>query len=198
MSDGTDALRLLYLFILLIALLSAFSLRRVRAKQTLRMVLAWLLIFAAVFGIFALREDFKALGTRIWQAVTGAPQQETRNGELRVAMADDGHFYIDGEVNGVPTRFLVDSGASVTIINPAFARQANIRPSGEPAFAQTARGPVQMDTGTAATLRIGPIERRDFVLWIERQDTPYNIIGMNLLSSLSRWSVEGRTLVLRP
>ena len=56
---------------------------------------------------------------------------------------------------------------------------------------------VLMDQGRADRLTLGPIERTDFPMFIAREDT-INVIGMNFLSSLSRWSVEGRTLVLRP
>ncbi|HYF21005.1 MAG TPA: TIGR02281 family clan AA aspartic protease, partial [Ramlibacter sp.] len=35
----------------------------------------------------------------------------TGNGELRIPRHRDGHFWVDGTVNGRPVRFLVDTGA---------------------------------------------------------------------------------------
>ena len=197
MRDGTQALNLIYLLIILIAVLSAFSLRRIPLGKTVRMVLAWILIFAALFAIFALRDDFRALGSRLWAAVTGTDSQEVQGGELRIAMADDGHFWVNGEINGRPARFLVDSGATVTTISPDMAREAGITASGGRTMVETANGIANVDRGTAERLTVGPIERRDFGLFIAREDAT-NVIGMNFLSTLSRWSVEGRTLVLRP
>lgn len=197
MRDGSQALNLVYLFIILIAVASAFAIRRVPIGKTVRMALAWVLIFGALFAVFALRDDFRALGNRLWAAVTGNDNQEVQGGELRIAMAGDGHFYADGQLNGREVRFLIDSGATVTTIGPDTAREANVAPTGERTMVDTANGIAQVDRGRAERLIIGPIERRDFPLFIARGDGT-NVIGMNFLSTLSRWSVEGRTLVLRP
>jgi aspartyl protease family protein len=195
--DGNQALSLVYLLIILIAVASAFSIRRVPLGKTLKMVLAWVLIFAALFAIFALRDDFRALGNRIWAAVTGNDNQEVHGRELRIAMADDGHFYADGQVNGRDVRFLVDSGATVTTIGPETARAAGVAPTGERTMVDTANGIAQVDRGRIGALTVGPIQREDFAVFIAREDAT-NVIGMNFLSTLSSWSVEGRTLVLRP
>lgn len=197
MNDGSQALNLIYLLIILVAVLSAFSIRRVKLGQTLKMVLAWGLIFAALFAIFALREDFRALGSRLWAAVTGNDTQQVQGGELRIAMSGDGHFWANGEINGREVRFLIDSGATVTTIGPATAREAGVQPTGERTMVSTANGIAPVDRGRAERLTIGPIQRQDFPLFIARDDA-INVIGMNFLSTLSRWSVEGRTLVLRP
>ena len=197
MRDGSQALNLIYLLVILIAVLSAFSLRRMPLGKTMRMVMAWILIFASLFAIFALRDDFRALGSRLWAAVTGSDNQEVQGSEVRIAMNDDGHFYANAELNGRPVRFLIDSGATVTTIGPDTAREAGISPSGGRTMVDTANGIANVDRGTAELLVVGPIERRDFGLFISREDGT-NVIGMNFLSTLSRWSVEGRTLVLRP
>jgi aspartyl protease family protein len=197
MRDGSQALNLIYLFIVLIMVISAFAVRRAKLGQTLKMALAWVLIFAAGFAIFALRDDFRALGNRLWAAITGNDNQEVQGGELRIAMADDGHVYADGEINGRQVRFLIDSGATVTTIGPEAARAAGVQPTGERTIVDTANGMATVDRGRAELLKVGPIERRDFALFIAREDAT-NVIGMNFLSTLSRWSVEGRTLVLRP
>ena len=196
MRDGSQAINLVYLLVILVAILSAFSLRRIPLGKTVRMVLAWVLIFASLFAIFALRDDFRALGNRLWAAVTGTDGQEVQGGELRIAMADDGHFWANGEINGRSARFLIDSGATVTTIGPELARNAGVEPTGDRTMVDTANGIAQVDRARAS-LTLGPIQRQDLAVFIAREDAT-NVIGMNFLSTLSRWSVEGRTLVLRP
>src|SRR5688572_28974371 len=44
----------------------------------------------------------------------GMPEQEITGRETRIRMAPDGHFWIRASVNGVPRRFLVDTGATLT------------------------------------------------------------------------------------
>jgi len=197
MRDGGQALNLIYLLVILVAILSAFSIRRVNIGKTMKMVLAWVLIFGALFAAFALRDDFRALGNRLWAAITGNDNQEVQGGELRIAMAGDGHFYADGQINGRAVRFLVDSGATVTTIGPETAREAGVAPTGERTMVDTANGIAHVDRGNIERLEIGPIQRSGFSVFISREDAT-NVLGMNFLSTLSRWGVEGRTLVLRP
>jgi hypothetical protein len=51
--------------------------------------------------------------------------------------------------------------------------------------------------GRADRLKLGPIERSDLAVHIAAAEHDTNVIGMNFLSSLSAWGVEGSTLVLR-
>ena len=61
----------------------------------------------------------------------------------------------------------------------------------------TANGTVMEDRGTADRLVIGPIARAGFAVHISRGEDDLNVIGMNFLSTLSAWSVEGNTLLLK-
>ena len=62
---------------------------------------------------------------------------------------------------------------------------------------QTANGIVVVQRGRADSIEVGPIERRDVAVHISDAFGDMNVIGMNFLSSLTSWSVEGRTLVLK-
>ena len=62
-------------------------------------------------------------------------------------------------------------------------------------FVRTGNGIIRVATGRADELDVGEIERRDVGLQVADNDD-LNVLGMNFLSSLSRWGVEGRWLVL--
>jgi aspartyl protease family protein len=197
-SGGDQALAFIYLLGCLVLAMSGLAVHRAPIGKLLKFGLAWMLIFAAGFAAFALREDFSALGHRIAAAAWGGGEtQQIQNGELRIAMAEDGHFWVDAELNGQRVRFLVDSGATMTTISRATARRVGIEPDGRVVAIRTGNGDVIDGRGRADTLKVGPIVRRDFGVAIARGET-IEVIGMNLLSTLSRWSVENRTLVLRP
>ena len=51
-------------------------------------------------------------------------------------------------------------------------------------------------TARADSLSIGPIERNDVGLHVADHED-LNVLGMNYLSSLERWGVEGRWLILQ-
>jgi aspartyl protease family protein len=139
-----------------------------------------------------------ALGNRVLLEARGGVEQKEAPGEVRLRQSPDGHFWVTAEVNGEPTRFLIDSGATTTSISTGTARRAGIEPSQGPgAMVQTANGVVVVQRGRAQSIEVGPIERRDVAVHISNAFGDMNVIGMNFLSTLSSWSVEGRTLVLR-
>jgi aspartyl protease family protein len=47
-------------------------------------------------------------------------------------------------------------------------------------------------------VKVGTIERRRLAVHISAAFGEMNVLGMNFLSSLSGWGVEGRWLVLKP
>ena len=63
---------------------------------------------------------------------------------------------------------------------------------------RTGNGVIRVSSARARTLdRSAGIERTDVGLHVaENEDL--NVLGMNFLSSLDRWGVEGRWLILRP
>jgi aspartyl protease family protein len=197
--DGDQALAFVYLIGCLILVGTGFAVRRVPIGQGLKMALAWILIFAAAFFAFALRNDFRALGGRFLAELRGTEIQQAQGGTLRIRRSDDGHFWVDAAVNGESAHFLVDSGATMTTLTRDTARRAGVETEGSfGVMVDTANGPAIEDRGTARTLTLGPISRSDFAVDIASANNQLNVIGMNFLSSLHGWGVEGDTLVLRP
>jgi aspartyl protease family protein len=197
--DADQAVHVLYLLGVLVLVASAFAVRRVKLGTAAKMFAGWVLIFAAAFIVFTFKDEFAALGNRLLLAVQGGEEVETSvPGETRVRLASDGHFWVEAEMNGERVRFLIDSGATTTSISRETARRVGITPSnGFPAIVKTANGTVQVQRGRAETLRVGNIQRRNVAVHISEAFGDMNVIGMNFLSSLRSWGVEGRTLILR-
>ena len=194
MSDF-DAPRTLYLVLLLLLVASSLVGMRLSPGKVAKMALAWVAIFGVAFVLFAFRDDFSSLGQRLRAEATGAPIEQ--GGEMRIPISEDGHFWVDAKVNGHSTRFLVDSGASVTTVSARTAAAAQIEPTIRTMLVETANGVVEMQRAYADRLSIGPIERREFAVNINRGDST-NVLGMNFLSSLGSWRVQGNYLVLQP
>lgn len=130
----------------------------------------------------------------------GMPAQTVEGGETRVPMDRDGHFWIKATVNGAPRRFLVDTGATLTAISPSTADAAQLEPKAmaQAIMMRTANGTVQAQLTTIAELRFGSVVARDLDAVVAPGLGDANVIGMNLLSRLASWRVEGRTLILVP
>lgn len=199
MNDGDQALSFVYLVGILVLVVSALMVRRIPIGQGLKMFAGWVLIFLAAFVAFALKDDFMALGKRVVAESRGEGQIVAAGKELRIRKSLDGHFWVNAELNGKKVRFLVDSGATVTSISTATAARAGVEPGGGfPVLVNTANGTVRAQRARAERLTVGTIERRNLALHVSEAFGDTNVIGMNFLSSLSGWGVEGQWLVLKP
>jgi aspartyl protease family protein len=197
--SGVDKGQLLLSALLLILPLSAMFARSLPIGQTVRMLLVWIGIFAAVYLIFLFRGEFGQLWQRISSDVSSATTT-TSNGEIKVRKAADGHFYIDALVNGHPTRFLVDSGATITTLSmdSAAAAGVDVDQAGFPVVVDTANGAAEEWRAKIKSLSIGPISRVDFPIHVGEGLGDMNLIGMNFLETLAGWRVQGDELILLP
>ena len=185
---------LLLLIVMLVFVASSLVGMQLPIAKAAKMALAWMAIFAVGFAIFAFRDSFSSIGQRLRAEATGAPMVE--GGEMRIPVSEDGHFWVAAQVNGEEARFLVDSGASITTLSPQTARSAGLQPDMRVAMVETANGVVRMRRARADRFQLGPIEREGFAININERDS-VNVLGMNFLSTLSSWGVEGNYLVLR-
>jgi aspartyl protease family protein len=193
--SGQEGAYLLYMVLLLVLVGSALVSRRLPMGKTLKMAAAWVAIFGLVFAIFSFRSEFMAVGSRLKAEAIGTPIQT--GDELRIPMAEDGHFWVDASINGHKAPFLVDSGASITTISSTTANSAAIETGMRVALVETANGTVPMRKARAESFAVGHIQRNDFAIQVNDHDDA-NVLGMNFLSSLGGWRVEGNYLVLRP
>lgn len=184
------------LYLLMAVMLVAGSLiaRRGKFARTATMALAWIAIFGAGFVLFTFRDDLGYVAQRLKSEATGEPVVEGH--EVRIPMAIDGHFWVEGALNGRRVKFLVDSGATMTTIGRDTAEAAGVAVSpNRGQIVRTGNGMLRVATGRADVLAVGPIERSNVGLHIADNED-LNVLGMNYLSTLERWGVEGRWLIL--
>ena len=184
----------LYLLMAAMLVLGALMTRREPAAKMITMALAWIAIFGAGFILFTFRDNLGWVAQRLKAEAVGTPVQE--GVETRIPMAIDGHFWVNAKVNGHDVKFLVDSGATTTTIDRRTAQALGVQISARrDQYVRTGNGIVRVASGQADVLSVGGITRKGVELEITDNDD-LNVLGMNFLSSLSRWGVEGRWLVL--
>ena len=163
--------------------------------------------FAFMIGAIALlvmliaeRGRFDPTFARIASLLNLDRGQEVVGKEMRVPMASDGHFWVTVRFGQVERRMLVDSGATVTALSAETADAAGIQADNSPfpMIIQTANGSVRAQTATAPEMRIGNILARDLPVVTSPAFGDMDVVGMNFLSRLKSWRVEGRTLILTP
>lgn len=133
-------------------------------------------------------------------ARVGLSSQEVVGEEVRIRMSPDGHFWAEVDINGVRRRMLIDSGATVSVLSDQTAASAGVDRNAAfaPVMLQTANGTVAARTGKVERLALAGIEARDLRVVVSPALGRIDVLGMNFLSELASWRVEGRTLVLTP
>ena len=153
------------------------------------------------FGIFLVLQHapFDPNLSRVTESL-GLDAQDVVGDEVRIPMSRDGHFWAEAEINGTKRRLLIDSGATVTAISPATAAAAGVAADATlvPILMQTANGTVRADAATVDRLSIGGIDARKLKVVISPGLGTTDVLGMNFLSDLQSWRVEGGTLILLP
>jgi aspartyl protease family protein len=130
----------------------------------------------------------------------GLDDQKVVGKELRVHISPDGHFWVLASVNGVKRRMLIDSGATVTAISEQTARAAKVDAGAgfAPVVLRTANGATRAETGSVDEIRVGNIVARNLRIVTSPGLGNLDVLGMNFLSKLESWRVEGQTLILVP
>src|SRR3954469_5766166 len=183
-----------YILMAMMLVIGSLMARREPLAKLATMALAWVVIFAAGFVLFTFRDHFGYLAQRLKAEATGSPVTDGRT--TRIPMAIDGHFWVQAKLNGRDVKFLVDSGATMTTIDRQTANDARISVRDRAdQFVRTGNGVIRVSSGRAEELAVGNIVRRDVGLQVADNDD-LNVLGMNYLSSLKRWGVEGRWLIL--
>lgn len=196
--NGFDGVNMVWLVGGLVLVISALSVRRVGFGVLLRTLLGWAAIVLLVVLAIGHRYELAAAWSSI-SAKLGIEDQRVEGDTVRIRMSPDGHFWARVSLNGVERRMLIDSGATITAISERTAKAAEIEAAaGLPAIIETANGSVAARRGRIGTITLGPLRMRDVGVVVSQNFGELDVLGMNFLSRLHSWRVEGNVLVLEP
>lgn len=171
---------------------------RGRLSQGLFFAAIWLGIVLALALGYAYRGSLRDVRDRlVLEFMPGAA--DWRPGVVRVAADQSGHYVVDALVNGVPVRFLVDTGATSVVLTLRDAERVGLAPS-QLSFtrsAETAAGSVRVAPVRLQRVAIGQIELFDVAADVNRAGSGPSLLGMSFLARLTGFSVEEGYLVLR-
>lgn len=200
MNLAEDGPSLIWGIVCVLLLVSALAARRLPFGQVAKMTLAWIAIFAAFFAVFSFRFEFRQIWDRVKSEVAGTANQSVDQQAIIIKRQDDGHYWLQVEVNTTPVRFLIDSGATTTAINENTAIEASVDVDrdGYPVIISTANGRVTAQRGSIKLLAIGPHRIEDHHVVVSDKFDDTNVLGMNFLDSMKSWKVEGNVMTLQP
>lgn len=123
------------------------------------------------------------------------PEKILFYGQQSLKRSEDGHYYLDGSVNGVAVRFMVDTGASLSVVSADLAKRAGLGDCQSVEF-RTAMG-VDRDACVAKANRLdfGQFTLHDVYIGVSRNFEGNALLGMNVLKTLNI-EQSGDTLIL--
>jgi aspartyl protease family protein len=171
---------------------------RINWGEKTRHAAIWVGIVAVFVLGLAYRDELVGIGQRVRGEFTSSYPVATGARELVVNQDQDGGFYVMGQVNGQLVRFLVDTGASDTVLSPADARRIGVDTAALQFdhAAETANGVGYGAPFTADSLAVGAIRFTGVPLLINQAPMRSSLLGMSFLKRLESFHVEGRKLYL--
>jgi aspartyl protease family protein len=184
----------------LVLILASLGARQLQLGFLIKTVLGWaaigFFIWAVVINKDRISDQFDRLGANIG---ISEPAQVAQGETVRIRMSPDGHFWARAAINGVERRMLIDSGATVSAISEDTARAARIDfECGAPVRVSTANGTVDARRAEVRRVTVGPLGTEDLTVFVAANFGDLDVLGMNFLSRLKSWRVEGNVLILEP
>ena len=190
--EKAEIASLIYLGLLAIALLgSLVSYNRHQIGRVAQYALIWGFIFVGAIASVGLWPELRNSLVPQQSVVTGT-------GEVVVPRAYDGHYYLTLDLNGVPTRFVIDTGASEVVLTPQYAGRAGIDVAGlnYNSRAMTANGMVQTASIRLDRVVLGDIEDRQVPAVVNGAPMQESLLGMSYLNRFDRIAIEDGQMVL--
>ena len=196
MPANGDTLHLLQLgLVLLVLMVGAIARYRTRPFPFLKPLLVWCVILFAGVTLYAYRGIF--LGNPVIAEFLPYDRGVSlTSGEVQFRKAQDGHFYVRTDIEGVTITFLVDTGASKVSLTKDDASRLGINVD-ELSFNQltsTANG-----MGRSASIRlpfmtVNGHTVRDIRASVNEGEMSTSLLGMSFLEKLRGYRIEENTL----
>jgi aspartyl protease family protein len=197
---GEDWAYVAYATVFLLAAAAGLTrLRRDALKRHLRDVAIWAVIVAALALGAAYRHELSDVPGRLNMAFGGGAPVALGEHELAVGQDASGAYVVVGAVNGQRVRFIVDTGATETVLSPDDARRvgAPMTTLRYTDAAQTANGVGYSAAYMADRLEVGSIRFDDFDVAVNQAPMSHSLLGMTFLNRLESFEFRGGKLILR-
>ncbi len=189
--DSQTLARLIYLGLLAVAVGGYFVIEfRRRPQRTLQQAMLWGLIFLGTLAAVGLWNDVRR-GVMPSQSVLA-------DGRIEAPLAPDGHYYLTAAVNGVPVRFVVDTGATDIVLTTRDAARVGLDVAGLAYVGQarTANGVIRTAPVRLASMELGPIHDANVRAVVNDAEMDTSLMGMTYLTRFARVEITRDRLVL--
>ena len=189
--DGDDFARLAYLVILGSAIAGWLVIEsRGRMGQAARQALAWVLIFVGVSAGYGLWQDMRP-------QITNSARM-TDAGQVIIPRGRDGHFHLELQIDNIPVRFMVDTGATAIVLSDRDVERLGIDRDSLVFLgrARTANGEIRTARVTLRDVRLGDFQDGDLVGSVGDGPLGVSLLGMDYLRRFTKIEMTEQQLIL--
>lgn len=184
--------QLIYLGALVLVLGGGFLLSsRLKLGQSLQMAAVWGLIFLGTIAAVGLWGDIRS---ELFPYQTRFEE----SGQIVIPRSRDGHYYLTLDLNGTPTQFVVDTGATDIVLTQKDAAAAGLHPEDLTYFGRafTANGEVRTAPVRLDSIAIGPHEDHNVPAVVNEGQMAQSLLGMGYLQRWGRIEIQDGELTL--
>ena len=141
--------------------------------------------------------DDRRVKVRIGENVASSRSANAGPATVNLNADSQGHFAVEGSINGAPVRFLVDTGATVIAMGRTDAKRAGVDLArAAPVTVQTANGVVRAWRVRLNSVKVGAVALSDVEAAVMETDMPQVLLGMSFLNRMDMQR-NGQIMTLR-
>ncbi|HHC25244.1 MAG TPA: TIGR02281 family clan AA aspartic protease, partial [Desulfobacterales bacterium] len=201
LKDDKPAILHAFALLLLISFLTARVYTHLNASEIRRIIkyaTIWLCIFLAVAVAHSYRFELVQVKNKVLANLFPGRSFEKMPGTMSFQISPNGHFYIQAMVNGIPLRFLADTGASHIVLTPKAGKKLgfNLDQISFDRTYQTANGMGRGASVRLTDMKIGELRLRNVRASINESPMSHSLLGMSFFNRLKGYKVKNGVLTL--
>jgi len=197
LSEG-DWQNFIYLTLILVIMVSGLISRRMPFGKVFKYLAIWSALGIFAISLYAYRFEFSDFKNRVMGEIKPSSIQINASGEMIINLAQDGHFYMDVEIDESPMRFMIDTGASDIVISVAEARRIGIKTEklNFNKSYQTANGISWGASVVLKTIKVGNMVFYDVPASVNSSEMGTSLLGMSFLRRFKKYEFYRDKLIL--
>jgi aspartyl protease family protein len=196
--QNSDWQNFIYLFLILLVLLSSLIARRDFAFSKLFKALAiWGLIGFVLVLLYSYRFEFADFKNRVLGELNPS-KARLEEDKLIVNLSKDGHFYLNVKINNKEVRFMIDTGASDIVLSKNDAKKIaiNLDNLNFNRIYQTANGKSFGASIKLDEIEISKVKFFDVNASVNSGEMSVSLMGMDFLRRFKRYEFYQDKLIL--
>ncbi len=191
-----DFLNITYGILMVLVISSAIAFGK--TWQNLKYLMIWGVIFLICMIGYTYRSDLSHIRDKVLSELIPERGFQKNLNTASFPASSDGHFHIRASVNGIPIRFLADTGASHIVLSPRDAQKLgfDLKKLVFDRFYETANGKGRGSSVRISGFEIGNLRLQGIEASVNEADMRESLLGMTFFNRLEKYEVRNNVLTL--